>query len=139
VTPIEVTPSVSIPDRELPSIERVSDFVAWYATRTPDAEAAVLGDQRLTYAALHDRVDEAARALLAAGIKKGDRVATLSPPNLDFWITFLASASIGAIWLGLNPRYKSDELRYLVGDAEPTLLFARCELGGRRYDDEIHC
>ena len=116
---------------------RVSDFVAWYAARTPDAEAAVQGDTRLTYAELHRQVESVARALLAAGIRKGDRVATLSPPNADFWITFLASVSIGAIWLGLNPRYRTDELKYLVGDAEPSLLFARTEFGGRRYDDEI--
>ena len=116
---------------------RVSDFVAWYAARTPDAEAAVQGDTRLTYAELHRQVESVARALLAAGIRKGDRVATLSPPNADFWITFLASVSIGAIWLGLNPRYHTDELKYLVGDAEPSLLFARTEFGGRQYDDEI--
>ena len=120
-----------------PPFPRVSDFVAWFAERTPNAEAAVCGDVRLTYAALQARVEGTARALLAAGVGKGDRVATLSPPNIDFWVTFLASVSIGAIWLGLNPRYRTEELKYLVHDAEPSLLFARTTLGERRYDDEI--
>ena len=116
---------------------RVSDFLVWHAERAPNAEAAVLGDERLTYEQLHERVEALARALLAAGISKGDRVATLSPPTPDFWITFLATVSIGAIWLGLNPRYRTEELSYVVADAEPSILFARTEVGGRRYTDEI--
>ena len=135
VTPAARRPSVPIPEAN--ELTRVSDLVSWFAERTPNAPAVVLGDVRLSFAQLHQRVDAVARALLAAGIQKGDRVATLSPPNPDFWITFLASTSIGAIWLGLNPRYRADELQYLVSDAEPALLFARTEFGGRRYDDEI--
>ena len=119
------------------SVQRISDFVEWFASHTPDAEAAVLNDDRITYAMLRARVDAVARALLAAGVRKGDRVATLSPPSPDFLVTFLASASVGAIWLGLNPKYRTDELTYVVGDAEPVVLFARTEVGSRRYDDEI--
>lgn len=129
--------AAKLPAASPPPLPRVSDFVGWFAERTPNAEAAVCGEVRLTYAALHARVEATARALLAAGIGKGDRVATLSPPNIDFWVTFLASVSIGAIWLGLNPRYRTEELKYLVSDAEPSLLFARTALGERRYDDEI--
>ena len=135
VTPATRRPSAPTPDST--DLTRVSDLVSWFAERTPNAPAVVLGDDRLNFAQLHQRVDAVARALLAAGIQKGDRVATLSPPNPDFWITFLASTSIGAIWLGLNPRYRADELQYLVSDAAPALLFARTEFGGRRYDDEI--
>jgi acyl-CoA synthetase (AMP-forming)/AMP-acid ligase II len=119
------------------TMQRISDFVRWFAERTPDAEAAVLGDARITYAMLHERVDALARALLAAGVRKGDRVATLSPPNPDYLETFLASASVGAIWLGLNPKYRTDELTYVVSDAEPVVLFARMQFGDRRYDDEV--
>ena len=135
MTPATRRPSAPTPDST--DLTRVSDLVSWFAERTPNAPAVVLGDDRLNFAQLHQRVDAVARALLAAGIQKGDRVATLSPPNPDFWITFLASTSIGAIWLGLNPRYRADELQYLVSDAAPALLFARTEFGGRRYDDEI--
>jgi len=49
----------------------------------------------------------------------------------------LATSSIGAIWLGLNPRYRVAELEYVVGDAEPCLLFARTEIDGRDYANEI--
>lgn len=119
------------------AIRRVSDWVSLHAAHTPHAEAAVLDDVRVSYAELHDRVEATARALLAAGVSKGDRVATLSTPRPEFLVTFLASASIGAIWLGLNPRYRTEELTYAVGDAEPSVLFAFPQLGKRRYDAEI--
>ena len=64
-------------------------------------------------------------ALLAHGIGKGDRVATLAPPSLDFWLTYHATVSIGAIWHGLNPVYREREFAYLLGDAKPALVFAR--------------
>jgi acyl-CoA synthetase (AMP-forming)/AMP-acid ligase II len=121
----------------LPGISRVSDFVALYAHETPLAEAMVLDELRITYAEFHRRVETVARGLLAAGIRKGDRVATLATPHPDYFITFLASASIGAIWMGLNPRYRTEELKYAVGDAEPALLFARTRIAGRSYREEI--
>lgn len=102
-----------------------------------DAEAAVDGDIRLTYGALAERVDAIARALVASGVRPGDRVATMAPPSLDFWETYLASVSIGAIWLGLNPRYQRPEYQYLLGDAAPTLIFCRSEYEGRPYLAEL--
>jgi acyl-CoA synthetase (AMP-forming)/AMP-acid ligase II len=118
-------------------IARVSDLVDWYAARTPDADAAVLGELRLTYAELHRRIDALARALLAAGVRKGDRVVTLSTPHPDYLVAFLASASIGAIWVGLNARYQAPELSYVVGDAEPAVLITRTRFGERSYASDV--
>ena len=116
---------------------RITDYVGRWARTAPDREAAVLGDLRLTYAELERRVDRLARALLAAGVKRGDRVATLCTPHPDFYVTFLASSSIGALWLGLNPKYTLDELKYVVNDADPAVLFARTRIGGRDYGPDL--
>ncbi|MEQ9463612.1 MAG: class I adenylate-forming enzyme family protein [Haliea sp.] len=117
----------------IPKLKLISDYVHHYASHTADAEALVLGELRYTYRALNERVNMVSKALLASGVKKGDRVATLSPPHPDFFIMFLAASSIGAIWLGLNPRYQRDEYRYVVGDSEPMLIFTRASLMGRDY------
>ncbi len=102
---------------------RLHDLIAHHAAASPTVEALVLDERRLSYAEQADAVDVLAKAMIAAGIGPGDRVASLGPPSIDAWLAFLASASIGAIWLGLNPRYRIGELQQVITDAEPGLLF----------------
>ena len=124
-------------DEGLPLLERITDYLAWYAARTPAAEALVLGSRRIRYADLRREVDALARSLLASGVRAGDRVATLETPHPDFFIAFLATASIGAIWVGLNPRYQRDELAFVLGDSRPALVLCRTRIGGRDYSTDI--
>ncbi len=138
-----VSGSFRRPHRPLPEASRpprltlISDYPRHWAEHAPDREAMVFGSARWNFAELADRVDACARALIAAGIEPGDRVATLSPPHPDFYVTFLAAASIGAIWLGLNPRYQIRELDYVVNDATPRLIFARSRIDDRDYQAEL--
>lgn len=122
---------------KVPILPRISDYASWHAARRPNAIALSLRDVEMSYAELARRVDELARALLAAGVHKGDRVATLQTPHPDYVVAFLASASIGAIWLGLNPRYQMTELRRALVDADPLVLLTRTAIEERRYDLEV--
>jgi len=122
---------------EIPQFIRISDYVDWYAKKQPESVALVLGKRRWTYRQFKKEVDALARALLAAGVRHGDRIATLSTPHPDFFIAFLAASSVGAIWVGLNPRYKLPELCYQVQDSEPRLLLSRSQIDERRYDGEL--
>ena len=119
-----------------PLLQRISDYLAWYAQRTPRAEALVLGTQRMTYEELAHDVDMLSRALLSAGIRAGDRVAMLATPHPDFFILLLATASIGAIWVGLNPRYRHEELAYVLTDSQPRMVFSRSRIGTRDYGSD---
>ena len=114
-------------------LPRLPDYVTHFARTTPDATAVVSGERRLSYADLEEDVVAWARALLAAGVGKGDRVAMLSTPRAEFWIAFLATSRIGAIWVGLNPRYTVRECEYIVGDAEPSALISLAVFDGANY------
>ncbi|WDA40948.1 class I adenylate-forming enzyme family protein [Erythrobacter sp. BLCC-B19] len=116
---------------------RIHDLLASHADAIPGATAAVDGELRLTYADLAAQVDAIARGLIAAGIRPGDRVATMVPPSLEFWLTYLASVSVGAVWMGLNPRYQLPEYAYLLADATPRLVFTVSEYEGRPYGAEL--
>lgn len=98
------------------------DYLEHYAAVAPDREAMVLGALRWTYRQVADQVDRLTRAFLAGGIAKGDRVAIMGTPRPECFAGFLAASSIGAIVLGLNPKFPPSELSYFVGDAEPRLL-----------------
>ena len=115
----------------------IADYVKHHAQQSPDQDAVVFGEQRLTYAELNDRVILCAKALLAIGVQKGDRVAVLCTSRPEYWITFLASTAIGAVWLGLNPKYQLQEIRYVIDDAQPKVLFAMAGFEGRSYIDKV--
>lgn len=120
-----------------PLLPRISDYAAWQARHRPDTDALVLGQRRLTYRDLDQAVDRLAAALLAAGVRKGDRVGTLETPHPDYVVALLATASIGAIWVGLNPRYRIQEIRHVLQDSEPRILLTRSRIEDRSYAAEI--
>lgn len=105
-----------------PLFERIHDYVTHYAAARPDQEALVMDPLRLTYRDVADQVDRFARALLAHGVRKGDRIAMMATPRPECYVAFLATASIGGIFLGLNPKYPPGELAYVFEDATPRLL-----------------
>jgi len=119
------------------SLPRISDYVFRFARKAPSREAVIFDTERITYGELAKRVDRCARALIAAGIKKGERVAMLSTPRPEYWIVFLATTRIGAIWAGLNPKFKLNELRYVVGDCKPRLIFSIASFEGREYAQDL--
>ncbi|HKV06035.1 MAG TPA: class I adenylate-forming enzyme family protein [Candidatus Acidoferrales bacterium] len=113
------------------------DLLEAVARKNPAARAVADMDSELSYAALLERVDAYAKGLLAAGVQRGDRVAMLTPPSIDFWIVYHAAASIGAIWLGINPRYQSRDFEYVLGDSDPAVLITCSPFDGRDYCTEL--
>jgi fatty-acyl-CoA synthase len=98
------------------------------AARFGEREALVVRhqDYRATYAELDDRVDRAARAFLARGVAKGDRVGIWSPNRHEWVVTQFATARIGAILVTINPAYTAPELRHaLVKAGVSVLVMAR--------------
>ena len=116
---------------------RISDFPFHTAGLFPDRDAAVLGGRRLSYGALAAEIERCARALVAYGIAPGDRIAMLSTPRPEYLVVFLASARIGAIWLGLNPVHRLAEHRQILGDSQPRLLFGFPQLRDRDHRQDL--
>ena len=115
----------------------LAEYVGYYSQLKPEAEAVVFGSHRITYSQLRKDVDRYAQALLACGFKKGDRVAMLCTPRPEFWTVFLAATHIGLTWVGLNPGYRRDELRHIVSDCQPKMIFSLAQIEGREYSDDL--
>src|SRR3546814_9603312 len=67
----------------------------------------------------------------------GDCMALLSPPRQEAMITFLAAARLGALWVGLNPRYQVRELNYVIQHARPKLVLSVSDFENRDYAGDI--
>ncbi|WP_338473683.1 AMP-binding protein [Pseudomonas sp. MS646] len=84
--------------------------------RFPEGEALVVRHQslRYTWQQLAEAVDVHARALLALGLKSGDRLGVWAPNCAQWCISQFASAKIGVILVNINPAYRVSELEYVL-------------------------
>jgi fatty-acyl-CoA synthase len=103
------------------------DALDFFAREEPDRELAVCGDRTLTYGEAQAEANRFANALVAAGLRPGDRFAYLSKNSLDYALVFMAGSKCGAVPVPLNYRLAPPELAYIIGDAGSKLLLASAE------------
>jgi fatty-acyl-CoA synthase len=116
-----------------PNSATLGDLVDELAAATPTAPAVVFGDERLDYADLRRRVDDFARALLAAGIRRGDRVALLVSNRPEWIIAAHAGAKIGAIVAAISTFSTAREIAWSLEHCGASAMVMVPEFRGRRF------
>ena len=103
--------------------------------RVPNADALVSCHQgiRYTYAALGEAVDRLAGGMIAAGLRKGDRVGMWGPNRAEWTLVHYATAKLGVILVNINPAYRTSELRYALGQSGCRWIIATPELKGSDF------
>jgi acyl-CoA synthetase (AMP-forming)/AMP-acid ligase II len=94
------------------------------ARRFADRDAVIDIDAgvTLTFAGLAAAAAEAARAFLAGGIERGDRVAIWAPNCWEWIVAALGLQSAGAVLVPLNTRFKGREAAYILGRSRARAL-----------------
>lgn len=113
------------------------DVITQHAHHYPGRKVFAFKDLCITYSELIPLVEACAQKLSARGIVKGDRVAVLAPPRPEAMITFFAAARLGALWVGLNPKYQVPELNYVIGHAQPKLVISVQSFENRDYAGDL--
>ncbi|SEF57452.1 Acyl-CoA synthetase (AMP-forming)/AMP-acid ligase II [Thermomonospora echinospora] len=103
------------------------------ARRLGDAEAIVDDGVRLTYAELDDAATAMARGFLAAGLRKGDRVAIWAPNSARWVVAALGLQRVGGVLVPLNTRFKGEEAAFVLGKSRARFLCTMTEFLGRDY------
>lgn len=93
-----------------------------HAKHFPQTEALIYLDKRISYQDLNDAVNRFANALLALGVKPGDKVALLMPNMPQMVMAYYAVWKIGAVAVPNNPLYTDDELKYQFNNSGTTVL-----------------
>ena len=94
-----------------------------FARLEPRKRALYDGRRSLTYAELDAQADSLARSLVAAGVQRGEVVSAYLPNCIEYVVVVLAVARAGAIFSPINPRYKVFEVRAILKQARPKLVF----------------
>lgn len=105
--PIEKTLGEALDD----AADRWSSQVGW-----------VFEERSVTFSEMRETAEEVARAFLAGGVRRGDRVAVWLPNYFEWTLCLFACARIGAVLVALNTRWKSVEAAYALEHSQPKVL-----------------
>jgi fatty-acyl-CoA synthase len=91
--------------------------------REARGEALVTDSGRFSYKDLSEKARQAAGAMQALGIGKGDKVAILLPNGEDWLALFYGAALIGAVTVPVNTRFKAGEIDFCLKQSGAKALF----------------
>src|SRR6266498_3817473 len=102
----------------------IGALLSRHARYRPDHPAVVFGDHRLTFRQLNARVNRLANALLAAGLAKGDKVATVLPNCLEQLDVYWAAAKTGLVVVPMSPLLQESGLVALLDNSDSQLVIS---------------
>ncbi len=97
---------------------KINQLISYHARYRPNHTAVVFQDQRLSYAQFNARVNRVARALLALGLQKGDKFATILPNCLELVELYWAAAASGLVIVPTSPLLRGQGLTRLLNDSD---------------------
>ena len=94
-----------------------------FAPHEDNPKPFLIGEvQTLSYATFHEQVNKLARALIASGLKTGDRVAVQAAKSNTQLALYVATIKAGGVYLPLNTSYTAHELEYFISNAQARLV-----------------
>ena len=105
-----------------------SDFLTIASAIVPNRPAVIFDGIEFTYEELAHRVNRLANALSAMGVTAGDRVATMQVNTNQSVEIYFAAAQLDAVYVPVNFRARSEELKTMLSIAQPS-----CLMIGERY------
>jgi long-chain acyl-CoA synthetase len=104
-------------------MQTIIDALLSHATRTPhDVALRTMSGTVVTWGALAEGATQVAGALVASGVRPGDRVAVLAQNSLVWPFTDLGTLRLGAISVGLYPTSSPDQVADVLNDCGARLL-----------------
>src|SRR6516162_11326828 len=116
-----------------PRSETLGDLLDEIAAATPRRLAVVFRDERLDYADVKARADGFARALLAAGVRHGDRVALLVTNRTEWLVAAFGAAKIGAVTAAISTFSTPRELGWSLEHCGASVLVTLDAFRGRSF------
>jgi len=99
------------------------EFITHWAKARPDRVAMREEDRAMSYGELEERTARVASALLAAGLRKGDRIAWIGK-NSDLYFTlFFGAARAGVVMAPIGWRLAPTEWAFIVNDTRAKIVF----------------
>jgi acyl-CoA synthetase (AMP-forming)/AMP-acid ligase II len=100
----------------------MGSLLSRHARYRAEHPALIVGGKCLTWRDLDRAVNRLANALLVAGLRKGDKFATVLPNCLEMMLCYWAGAKTGCVIVPLSPLLQDGGLLSLLGDSDTRLV-----------------
>ena len=100
-----------------------AEFLTISSSMVPERVALSDPDDSCTYAELQSRVNRLAHAFQGLGVGAGHNVGVMAVNSTAFVELYYATATVGATFVPLNYRSKTEELTYMINAAGVNVLF----------------
>ncbi|NID11383.1 non-ribosomal peptide synthetase [Fibrivirga algicola] len=129
----KATGNVPAPFNEYPYPREkpLSTLLSETAREFPNKVAIRFKEEALTYAELEQQANQVAHALLAQGVKPGDRVGLAVDRSLPMVTGMLGILKTGAAYVPVDPQHPADRLTYVLTDAGCSVLLTSKAHQGR--------
>ncbi len=106
---------------EIP-LTTIPELLRFAAQEYADGEAINDGDTVFSFEALGQKVKQTTRAMMAAGVEPGDRVAIWAPNVWEWVVAALGIHCAGGVLVPINTRFKGVEALYVLNKSRARLL-----------------
>lgn len=107
----------------------VHHFLEQNAERRPTKVALVCGSRRFTYQQVDRMANRLAQLLIAAGVRRGDRVGIHLQNGVEAVVAIFAALKAGGVFVVINSTTKPEKLAYILNDCRATALIAHAPVG----------
>ena len=115
----------------------VAELLEEAAAKWPEREAIVYSAYadlgiaaRWSFQELRERARDVARAMVASGLERGERVGIWATNRPEWLLVQFGAAYAGVVFVPMNPLYRSSEVAYVLGKAGASACFVEPENRG---------
>ena len=112
---------------DISGIQTIADIIRTHGAARPDAPALEVDERSISFGELDRRSSQAAQALQAAGVGKGDRVAFIDKNGAEYFEVTFALAKLGAVGVAVNWRLAPAEMAQIIEDAQAEVVIVGAE------------
>jgi len=122
---------------EYPKDKCIHQLFEAQVEQTPNATAVIFGDQHLTYAQLNARANQLAHYLQTLGIRPEVLVGLCVERSLEMVVGMLGILKAGGAYVPLDPEYPTERLRFMLQDAQFSVLLTQQSLLDRLPEHQV--
>ena len=115
---------------DMDAMPTLADIPRFHAKRRPDAIAFSFEGRDTSFADFNRHTNQVANALIAEGVKKGQRLAYIGKNSDHYFELFLGATKMGAIIVPIGWRLAPAEMAFIMSDSQAPLVFVGPEVEG---------